>query len=97
MSVHLVGNHIKIGSRVIQRCLVCGFKLVDIDTAITTVVFDAGDSAEHLRITFEPLSLIEVTETEDYTEFSILDVDATAVFSDPWENSCITLVEEGIN
>jgi hypothetical protein len=84
MSVHLVGNHVRIENRVIQRCLICGYKLLDYDTR--------GDYSNPI-LTFYVGHLIEVIETDGMTSYHDKGDTKQPSFDAAWEDSCIHLVE----
>lgn len=86
--VHLAGNHVCIGGRVIQRCLVCGYKLIDVDASRCMV---ASTKPEDLTIkSFGVGHLIEVDGNHSSDIGNTLDPH----FDQPWDNCCLELVEE---
>jgi hypothetical protein len=56
---HLAGVPIVIGERTIQRCFICGFKLVDTDDPVVNVVIDEGEAKFY---TWEPGSWVRVNQ-----------------------------------
>lgn len=87
-AVHLAGNRVVIGDRVIQRCLICGERLTDIPSVSNTAVpegmnpeiatWEVGAWVEHDG---NRMSLVGRTESP---EFGATEVP---------ENCCVDLIE----
>ena len=67
MTVHLAGTPIGLDGRVIQRCLICGFKLCDSEGSAAP---PEPDGSVPVFPTWEPADWIEVIEGNP-TEFSV--------------------------
>jgi hypothetical protein len=91
--VHLAGNFVTIGDRVIQRCLVCWYKLLDVVPSHVMVAFDSRGDYGNKIPTFEVGHLIEVREG-DPTSFRDLGDSKQPSFDAAWDDCCIHLVEE---
>lgn len=89
--IHLAGSVVNIDGRIIQRCLVCGYKLLDVDMK-NTVAVGGGIPAGH------PLGmLVEVYEHDpDGLPTIYVPIAATtkSTFDKPWDDCCIVLVEK---
>lgn len=89
-TVHLAGNDVRIERRIIQRCLICGYKLVDINldrlSFVSTKPNDTGVS------TWAVGHLIEVTEGNPTRSVDIGDTKQPQ-FNAAWSDCCINLVE----
>lgn len=90
MAVHLAGNDVTIEGRVIQRCLICGYKLID-DRPDHTMVPEGMDCGFS---TWPVGHLIEVTEMDGMTEYVNLGDTKQPSFDAAWSDCCINLVEE---
>lgn len=87
--VHLAANPIVIGDRVIQRCFVCGLKLVD----NLGVMCAANERGEVASIgTWEVGALVAVSGTCP-VKSELVEVTERPHFEEPWENCCLELVE----
>lgn len=91
-TVHLAGNTVTIGSRMIQRCLICGYKLNDIDFERVAIMQTPGCPTPSSVRGFEVGHLIEVSGTNPVHFADIGDTHQPS-FNTAWENCCIHLVE----
>ena len=83
---HLAGSVVNIGGRIIQRCLVCGYKLVDLEL-----------TGKEIQRGWALGTLVEVYEREDGpTVYVQTAVTSTSTFAKPWDDCCIELVERGL-
>lgn len=87
-TVHLAGNDVRIGTRIIQRCLICGFKLLDMDLSRMAV----PDGDDRGVATFAVGHLIEVSEGNPTNYVDIGDTKQPQ-FDAGWQDCCIHLVE----
>ena len=87
--VHLAANPIVIGDRVIQRCFVCGLKLVD-SAGMMCAQNEKGECAP--IGTWEVGALVAVSGTCP-TMFTLVRVTERPQFDAPWEDCCLGLVE----
>lgn len=92
-TVHLAGNEVRIGTRVIQRCLVCGYKLVDRDLATVTVISPAGAAPADVVSAWGVGHLIEVCEGNPTRLYDIGTTDEPVFPAAHWPDSCLDLVE----
>lgn len=90
-TVHLAGNDVRIGRRVIQRCLICGYKLVDID--LDRIAFVSSNPNDKGIDTWAIGHLIQVTEGSPTESIDIGDTKQPQ-FNAAWSDCCINLVEE---
>lgn len=90
MAVHLAANPIVIGDRVIQRCFVCGFKLCDNKGVVAPV--NADGSAPRFP-TFEVGALVNVSEGDGVTGFSVVGQSDRPSFEQEWDDCCLRFVE----
>ena len=87
--VNLAANPIVIGDRVIQRCFVCGLKLVD----NLGVAAPIGPNGELPTIgTWEVGALVAVSGSFPVM-FELVRVTERPQFDAPWEDCCLGLVE----
>lgn len=87
-TVHLAGNRVCIEGRVIQRCLVCGYKLVDSKGMVTPDDDDRGVP------TWEIGHLISVSGGDGVTGYSDIGDTHQPFFEATWQDCCINLIEE---
>lgn len=95
MTVHLAGNAIVIGQRMIQRCLVCGYKLIDVD--LDRVAINVPEGSEDRGIgMFAVGHLIKVSggEGSGMTGYSDRGDTNGPQFEKAWDECCIDLVED---
>lgn len=90
-TVHLAGNDVLIEGRVIQRCLICGYKLVDVRLD-RIAILSTRENDTSLPV-FSVGHLIEVSGTNP---LSFIDKGDTKQpqFDAAWSDCCINLVEE---
>ena len=81
--VHLAGNFVIFGNRVIQRCLICGVKLVD--SLNQAVAQDRDDNSDNGVPVWEIGGLIEV----DGGRTTIIGLSEEPKFDGVWENCCL--------
>ena len=70
-TIHIVGNAVKVGSRVRQLCAWCGATLVDEDEG-SVAVHPPPAPGEELIPTWEPLALLAVEGTNP-TSYAIVE------------------------
>lgn len=79
--IHLAGVHVLIGQRVVQRCSLCGLKLLDYK-------IDGANKAH-----FQIGCLVAVAGGADWWEATSVRMTRSSVFPEPWADSCIELIE----
>lgn len=90
--VHLAGNEVYIGTRIIQRCLVCGHKLVDMDLAhCVSYGADGPEPAEGHA--WGVGHLIEVSDGNPTCSVDIGTTEEPIFPAAHWPDSCLHLVE----
>lgn len=91
-SVHLAGNTVIFGrDRMIQRCLVCGYKLIDITASRTCIadVKNADGSEPDNTIRGWPIgALVRVSGTFPI-ESSFVGETENPEFDEKWEDCCL--------
>lgn len=87
--VHLAGNFVVIGSRVIQRCLVCGYKLIDNLGQVTEVTENDPNSQTS---TWPIGGLIQIDDGNP-VQMTLLSESENPIFEYEWNNCCVDLVE----
>lgn len=92
-TVHLAGNEVRIGTRVIQRCLVCGYKLVDTDLSRVAVISAGDGSRDNVVSVWGVGHLIEVCEGNPTRLVDIGTTDEPVFPAAHWPDSCLDLVE----
>lgn len=86
--VHLAGFCIKKDSRIIQRCAICGYKLVDSRNQMIPFGMD------NRPIYFDPGAMIEVEEAGGCTRLLSKGIAPSDDINFRWpENMCFPLVE----
>lgn len=89
--VHLAGNDVTIEGRVIQRCLICGYKLVDV--RLDRIMMMSTKEDDNRLPVFSVGHLIEVTEGNPTSYIDLGDT-KQPLFDASWDDCCINLVEE---
>lgn len=86
--VHLAGTPVTIGDRVIQRCLICGCKLLDSEDPVVNVIVDEGQAKFYtwvpggwIQVNHQSAYLLYQSETPEFTEQELP------------SNNCMGLVE----
>ena len=94
-TVHLAGNDVTIEGRVIQRCLVCGYKLVDIQLSKMVGFSFNKDGAIPDSGRPPVFSVGHLIEVRDGNPLAFLDLGDTKqpAFDAAWDDCCINLVE----
>lgn len=89
-TVHLAGNDVRIERRIIQRCLICGYKLIDVD--LDRIAFVSSNPDDKGFSTWAVGHLIEVTEGNP-TQYADIGDTKQPQFNAQWSDCCINLVE----
>jgi len=87
-TVHLAAHAIQIGNRVVQRCMLCGHKILELNTEHIY-----GPDTPGLPV-FKVGSLVSISEGSSTQVYATLVKETVEpYFEDPWEDSCLGLVE----